>query len=120
MRNKNIDGNLVETIREMLNMATMSDGRNTTKTSIGSMQGSCLSPLLFAYYINDMLKEMQANAYTLALADDLAAHCDGELRLTWTINLLEKHCRHLGLKINKAKSGIMLLRVSQRQKYPEW
>ena len=37
MRDKGIDGNLVETIREMLLIATMSDGTDNTTTSIGSM-----------------------------------------------------------------------------------
>jgi hypothetical protein len=37
MRSKGIDGNLVETIREMLGMATMSDDTETVRTSIGSM-----------------------------------------------------------------------------------
>ena len=120
MRNKDIDGNIVETIREMLDMAVMSDGIDETKTSVGSMQGSCLSPLLFAYYINDMLKELQANSHTLALADDLVSQCDGELQLNWTINLLEKKCKELGLTINKKKSGIMILRESQRQKFKDW
>ena len=58
MRSKGIDGNLVETIREMLDMAVMSDGNQDAKTSIGSMQGSTLSPMLFAFYINDMLGEL--------------------------------------------------------------
>ena len=58
MRDKGIDGNLVETIREMILIATMSDGTDNTTTSIGSMQGSTLSPLIFAFYINDMLEEL--------------------------------------------------------------
>ena len=34
--------------------------------------------------------------------------------------MLEKNCKELGLRINKAKSGIMILRESQRQKFSGW
>ena len=37
LRSKGIDGNLVETIREMLSMAKLSDGINETSTTIGSL-----------------------------------------------------------------------------------
>ena len=112
MRDKNIDGNLVETLREMLDMAQMSDGGKSTKTSIGSMQGSTLSPLLFAFYINDMLTELQRHSDSLALADDLVSHCDGDLALFQTITILERNCRELGLSINKSKSAVVILRDS--------
>ena len=120
LRSKGIDGNLVETIREMLSMATMSDGKDSTRSNIGSMQGSTLSPLLFAFYINGMLEKLQQFSKTLALADDLVSECKGELMLSLTINMLEKNCKELGLRINKAKSGIMILRESQRQKFSGW
>ena len=114
MRNKGIDGNITETLREMLSMAVMSDGRMETKTSIGSMQGSTLSPLLFAFYINDMLNELQEASMTLALADDLISYVKGEAELRKCIDILERNCVDLGLSINKQKSGIMILRESQR------
>ena len=60
-----------------------------------------------------MLIELQEFSNTLALADDLVSECDGELMLSLTVTKLEKKCEKLGLRINKAKSGIMILRCSQ-------
>ena len=72
---------------------------------------------MFAFYINEMLGKLQQHSDTLALADDLVSHCDGELALYQTITILEQNCKKLGLQINKAKSAILILRDTQKQKF---
>ena len=47
----------------------------------------------------------------------LVSHCDGELALYQTITILEQNCKKLGLQINKAKSAILILRDTQKQKF---
>jgi hypothetical protein len=44
----------------------------------------------------------------------------GERSLYKTIEILERNCKALGLSINKAKSGIMIVKRSQRERHTDW
>ena len=57
-----------------------------------------------------MLEELQQVSKTYALADDLVSAAEDEPKLYKTIEILERNCEQLGLKINKAKSGIMIIK----------
>ena len=57
----------------------------------GVLQGSLISPLLFDLYINDLIIELNKNAYEiLAYADDLAIIVEGRNSLSNIFNILEK------------------------------
>ena len=74
----------------------------------GVLQGSLIS-MLFNLYINDLIKELNQNSYEiLAYADELCILCEGKNQL---LNVFKKIWSELnGIKINKKKSGIMILK----------
>ena len=73
----------------------------------GVLQGSLISPMLFN--LNDLIKELNQNSYEiLAYADELCILCEGKNQL---LNVFKKIWSELnGIKINKKKSGIMILK----------
>ena len=52
-----------------------------------------------------------------ALADDIVVGAIGHLQLMAATKKINDHCRRLHLNVNKAKSGIMTIRVDGRQKH---
>ena len=73
----------------------------------GVIQESLISPMLFN--LNDLIKELNQNSYEiLAYADELCILCEGKNQL---LNVFKKIWSELnGIKINKKKSGIMILK----------
>ena len=77
----------------------------------GVLQGSLLSPILFNIYINDLIIKLNENSYeVLAYADDLAIIVEGRNSLSNIFNILEKWSKLNGIKVNKNKSGIMVIK----------
>ena len=76
----------------------------------GVLQGSLISPMLFN--LNDLIKELNQNSYEiLAYADELCILCEGKNQL---LNVFKKIWSELnGIKINKKKSGIMILKGNE-------
>ena len=79
------------------------------------------SPVTFALYIDDLLRELNKTSQTFALADDLVCICKGDFQLFQTVNTLNRICRDLKLTINTKKSAILILkhRNSKRPKDPK-
>ena len=72
----------------------------------GVLQGILISPMLFN--LNDLIKELNQNSYEiLAYADDLCILCEGINQL---FKKIERWSELNGIKINKKKSGIMILK----------
>ena len=70
----------------------------------GVLQGSLISPMLFNLYINDLIIELNKNAYeVLAYADDLAIIVEGRSSLNNIFDILDKWSIENGIKI-KTKS----------------
>ena len=66
--------------------------------------------MLFDLYINDLINELDKNSFeVLAYADDLCVLCDGRNQLYNVIKIIDKRSILNGIKINKNKSGIMIL-----------
>ena len=74
----------------------------------GLLQRSLISSMIFNLYINDLIKELHQNSYEiLAYADDLCKLYEGINQL---LNVLERWSELNGIKVNKKKSGIMILK----------
>lgn len=92
---------------------------NFKDISFGVPQGSCLGPLLFLTYINDITKYVDEKALNL-YADDtalIAVKKNKQLlenSLQNYANSLDKWCSHSKLKINIDKSKVMRFQVSKR------
>ena len=90
--------------------------RKTVPTNKGVMQGGVTSPITFALYIDDMLRQLNQTSDAYALADDIVCFCDGEMRLYQTTQALKFICNELDLKINFKKSGILILKIRRNKK----
>ena len=91
------------------------DNRSFIKTTRGVGQGYVTSPTLFNCYTADLLRQMcQTATGVKAYADDIAALCRSYDELVKTIKVVEEWCEANDIGINKAKSGIIHIRVDKR------
>ena len=80
----------------------------------GTPQGSCLSPLLYIILVND-ITDVSNNASLGQFADDIAlwanayTHECSVKRLQMAINQLEGWCRRWRIKLNGAKSTLLII-----------
>ena len=91
---------------------------------LGVRQGECLSPFLFAIYINDIEKSidtpdsgvtiLHVKLLLLLYADDVVIFSHSSQALQNSINRLYDYCNKWKLKINTSKSFIVVFSKSQR------
>ena len=87
---------------------------NEVTMNAGTPQGSCLSPLLYVILVND-LPEVAPNASKGQFADDIALWTNAFTfraaisRLQNAVNSLEGWCRRWRIKLNGAKSNLLLI-----------
>ena len=108
-----IDTKIIGTTKLLYSYAKLkiSNDSDIINVNNGVLQGSLISPLLFDLYINDLIIELNKNAYeVLAYADDLAIIVEGRNSLSNIFNILEKWSKLNGIKVNKNKSGIMVIK----------
>ena len=66
--------------------------------------------MLFDLYINDLIDELDKNAFdVLAYADDLCVLCEGRSQLINVIKIIDNWSKLNGINVNKLKSGIMIV-----------
>ena len=81
----------------------------------GNPQGSVLSPLLFLIYVNDIPDDPLGQVSKTQFADDMANIATDrnqnrvKIRLQKSLNLLEEWCCKWRVKLNAAKSQLILL-----------
>ena len=85
-------------------------GGRKTKSQAGVPQGLSISPLLLIIYIDDLLVELaNKDLYTIAYADDICSAIRTPTCLTKLTKIMNTYCDKHNLKINRSKSGILIL-----------
>ena len=113
MRKLNAPEKLINTISKIYSFAKMKINifQKPMNVNRGVLQGSILSPMLFNIYINDLIKEIDENAFeVLAYADDIAVICKNKNELLNVMNIIDKWAINNDVLINKKKSGILVLK----------
>lgn len=91
----------------------------------GVRQGECLSPILFAMYVNDIEQEFITKGadgvdtgflklFLLLYADDIVIFSESAEGLQNGLNILYDYCQKWKLKVNPNKSKVMIFRKGGR------
>jgi hypothetical protein len=113
---------LIKFIHE--NLKVELNGENCL-TSKGVPQGSKISPLLFNIYLNTLIEELEetlldsAKSKIFAYADDLLVTTYSQSDTKNAIQKIESWCSRYKMKMNKKKSGILLLNKKKEEPLPE-
>ena len=91
----------------------------------GVRQGECLSPILFAMYVNDIEQEFITKGadgvdigflklFVLSYADDIVIFFESSERLQKGLDILYEYCQRWKLTVNAKKSKFIVFRKGDR------
>ena len=91
-------------------------GGAPNRVNSGVAQGSLISPILYDWYVNDLVRTLSREIgqdSTYAYADDIAVLCLGNSEVRKALAITETWAASNGAQVNKKKCG--LLRVTKRE-----
>jgi len=91
-------------------------GGTPNPVNSGVAQGSLISPILYDWYVNDLVRALSVEFgqdSTYAYADDIAVLCLGNSEVRKALSATESWAASNGAQINKRKCG--LLRITKRE-----
>ena len=145
-----IDGKMLKVVNSLYENAKSyvsydRDCSNIFNCSIGVRQGDCLSPLLFAIYLNDLYKHMSDHAiglqdlftkstesltrngtltflklFILLYADDTVLMAETGCDLQESLNAYDNYCQRWRLKVNYQKTKIVIFSKGKIRVYPNF
>ena len=125
-----VRGRMLDIIKSIYTtVKSMVKNNNTFSESfpcnIGVRQGECLSPFLFAMYVNDLEQELDDKGVNgidigmvklllLLYADDIVLFAKTAEELQKSLDILEAYCDRWKLTVNKSKTKIVIFRKGGR------
>jgi len=91
-------------------------GGSPSRVNSGVAQGSLISPILYDWYVNDLVRTLSREIgqdSTYAYADDIAVLCLGNSEVRKALAVTETWAASNGAQVNKRKCG--LLRITKRE-----
>ena len=122
-----IRGRMLDIVKSIYNTVKSRVKNNNTLSEsfscdIGVRKGECLSPFLFARYVNDLEQELDDKGVNgididmvklllLLYADDIVLFGKTAEELQKSLDILEESCDRWKLTVNKSKSKIVIFRI---------
>jgi hypothetical protein len=134
---KGVHGKLFGTLKSMYSnlKSAVKVGHNVTnyfECLVGTRQGCLLSPLMFSFYMDELVSELKdtgckgvyvsedaPNIMNLMYADDITQNSDTVGRLQSMINVLANFCRLWGMTVNMSKTKIVVFRRGGKVRHNE-
>lgn len=118
-----IRGKLLQVIQSLYNNVKSCVKYDYFSNDMGLMQGEVLSPLLFAFYVNDFeinfiknncpsieLHVQMINIFLLIFADDMVVIAETPARLQSMLNTLNEYTIEWDLNVNVSKTKVVIFR----------
>ena len=124
--------NMLHSMYENIKTTVFCDGEKSEPfyCQLGVRQGECLSPFLFAMYINDLemylstsnsgITVSHVKMFLLLYADDIVIFADSAEELQSEINSLYSYCDRWKLKVNSSKSHVVVFKRGRINQSERW